>query len=239
MNYNSDFYTLVGLSSSPSEIKTFKTRMLTYTGTVMIGAVCHGALLQPIPLPISYFHRISKVVNGVCGFGNVYDKLFVLDAFMSNNVSTIIPVINKQFQQIVKRQCNLSSCEFGYSTEYFKMFHKVRGLSETPQKVAKTGNTIFNKEFTLNGPNVNVLLLKDEEGNYINLFSEKDTYTLEELFTIIPQCSKCILVDNSCSSLGTNKETGKEYTFTKQELESYGGTRKKRKKIKKTRKNNL
>ena len=52
---------------------------------------------------------------------------------------------------------------------------------------------------------------------------------------MIPKCSKCILIDNSCSGPGTNKDTKKEYTFTKQELESYGGTRKIRKK--KTRKN--
>ena len=139
--------------------------------------------------------------------------------------------------RIVKRQCNLSSCSFENKPEYLKMFHNVRGLSDSPQKVAKLGNTIFNKEFTSNGANLNVLLLKDEEGNYINLFSEKDTYTLEELFAMIPQCSKCILLDNSCSVPGTNKETGKDYTFTKQELESYGGTRKKQKKRKKTIKN--
>jgi len=237
MKYKPDFYTLVGLSTSPSAINTFKTKMLTYTGTVMIAAICHGALLPPIPLPISYFHRISKVVNGVCGFSNIYDRLFVLDTCISNKPSTIVPVINNQFQQIVKRQCNESSCNFGNDSDYFKMFHKVRGLSESPQKIANSGNLIFNKEFTSDGININVLLLINEEGNYINLFSNKDTYTLEELFAMIPQCSKCILLDSSCSGPGKNEETGKEYTFTKQELESYGGTRKKRKN--KTRKNNL
>ena len=236
MKYNSDFYTLVGLSTSPYEMETFKTRMLTYTGTVMIGAICHGALLPPIPLPIPYFHRVSKVVNGVCGFSHVYDKLVVIDTCISNNPSTIVPVIDKQFQHIVKRQCNESSCNFGNDLDYFKMFHKVRGLSESPHKIANAGNLIFNKEFTSKGKNVNVLLLIDEEGKYINLFSNKDTYTLEELFAMIPQCSKCILLDSSCSGPGKNQETGKDYIFTKQELESYGGTRKKRKKLKRTRK---
>jgi hypothetical protein len=237
MKYRPEFYTLIGLSTSPSAFETFKTKMVTYTGTVMIGAICHGSLLPPISLPIPYFHRVSKVVNGVCGFSNVYDRLFVIDTCISNKPSTIIPIINKQFQQIVKRQCNESSCNFGNDSDFFKMFHKVRGLSESPQKLANAGNLIFNKEFTSDGINVNVLLLVDEEGNYINLFSNKNTYTLEELFAMIPQCSKCILVDNSCSPPGKNKETGKEYTFTKQQLESYGGTRKKRKN--KTRKHNL
>ena len=237
MNYTSDFYTLVGLSTSPSKIETFKTKMLTYTGTVMIGAICHGSILPSISLPISYFHRISKIVNGVCAFGNIYDNLLVVDTYVSNNSSTIVPIINKQFQQTIKKQCNESSCNYRNKDHehYFKMFHKVRGLQESPQKIANRGDTIFNKEFTSKGINVNILLLKDEEGNYINLFSNKDTYTLEEIFSMIPKCSKCILIDNSCSGPGTNKDTKKEYTFTKQELESYGGTRKIRKK--KTRKN--
>jgi hypothetical protein len=237
MKYNSDFYTLVGLYTSPYAMETFKRRMLTYTGTVMIAAICHGWILPPIPLPIPYLHRINKVVNGVCGFSNIYDKLSTIDTCISNDISSILPVINKQFQHVVKRQCNESSCNYGNEPDYFKMFHNVRGLTESPQKLAKAGNLIFNKEFTSKGKNVSVLLVKDEEGNYINLLSEKDTFTLEELFTMIPQCSKCILVDSSCSGPGQNKETGKEYTFTKEDLESYGGTRKKRKNRKRTIKN--
>ena len=237
MTYTPSFYSLIGLYSSSDEIENFKTKMLTYTGTVMIGAVCHGVIFPPIPLPIQNLHRISKVVNGVCGFGTIYDNLFVVDTCISNGPSTIIPIINKQFQQTLKTQCNEPPCNYREESEqYFKMFHNVRGLVESPQKLAKIGNLIFNKEFTSYGPNINVLLLIDEEGNYINLFSEKDTYRLEELFAMIPQCSKCILLDHSCSGPGKNEETDEYYTFTKQELESYGGTRKKRKKIKRTRK---
>ena len=77
---------------------------------------------------------------------------------------------------------------------------------------------------------------KMKKGIILIYFQKRYIY-LEEIFAMIPRCSKCILLDNSCLVPGTNKETGKEYTFTKQELDSYGGTRKKRKK--RTRKNNL
>ena len=112
------------------------------------------------------------------------------------------------------------------------------GLTKSPEKIATKGNLIFNKHFTSIGHNINVLLLIDEEGNHINLFSTRQDITLEEVCSMIPECSKCILVDDSCSGPGINEETHEYYKFTQAEYDSYGGKTKIRKyKNKKTKKN--
>ena len=120
-----------------------------------------------------------------------------------------------------------------------------RGLCEPPEKIATKTNLIFNKFYTSNGVNMNVLLLIDEKGDYINLFTDTKRTSLKQIFDIIPKCSNCILIDDTCSLLsvqpGIDPRTHRPYKFTKPDLLSLGGKKsKKNKKIlygrKKTRK---
>jgi hypothetical protein len=231
------FYTLVGLSQTKPIVDSFLEKMKTYRGTVVVAAICHGELLPPIHLPILQMNRINQVVNGVCVFTNHLDKLNLIDICLSNTVPDILPIIRAQFIQTTKTQCDSKYCNDDQSDIYNKMVRNISGLTKSPEKIAKKGNLIFNKNFSSIGDNINVLLLIDEEGNHINLFSTRQNISLEEVFTMIPECSKCIFTDASCSGPGINPETQDYYKFTQAEYDSYGGkTKTKKMKIKKTKK---
>ena len=77
---------------------------------------------------------------------------------------------------------------------------------------------MFNKNFLIKGLDFNVLLLIDEEGNYINLFrNQRDVIQLFDILHLIQNCAQCIFIDFSCS-----------YSkFDKQRLQTYGGFKKK------------
>ena len=232
--FSSRFYMLVGLSQPKIIVDEFLERMKTYTGTVLVAAICHAALLPPIQLPIKKIHRISKVVNGVCGFSDINIKLNLIDSVVSNPISNIVPIVQAQFMQTTKYYCNSKVCS---NQEYDTMVRHVSGLTKSPEKITTEDNPILNKIFSSIGTNINILLLIDNEGNYINLLSNIDTITLEKVFRIIPECSKCIFVDSSCSAPYIKNINDKRYyAFTKDELENYGGTRKTYKKTKKTKK---
>jgi hypothetical protein len=86
----------------------------------------------------------------------------------------------------------------------------------------------MNKSFTKNGKSVNILLLMDESGDYINLFSIKPTISLEEIVEKIPNCPTLLYFDQSCSN--------KISSVTHKQLRELGGNVKKEKKHK-TKKN--
>ena len=76
---------------------------------------------------------------------------------------------------------------------------------------------MFNKNFLIKGRDFNVLLLIDEDGNYINLFrNHHDIIQLFDILHLIQNCAQCIFIDFSCS-----------YSkFDKQRLERFGGKNK-------------
>ena len=76
-------------------------------------------------------------------------------------------------------------------------------------------NQIFNKEFLLHGKMFNVLLVIKDGGEYINLFSYRDTWDLADALDII-NSNNITYIDNSCS-------IDTEGKFTDEQKRTLGG----------------
>ena len=224
--YPIELYQLCGLVQTPLTIKSFTDKIKTDRRNIKLVVLCHGILIGPIPLtkPI---HRINLVPLGVCSFTNTEESMDMM-GLVTNMKSN---QTNEQLKEVVKTKTFSvlkSYCEklkhLDESTPEKQMVNACSQLTFCPELV--TDKKIMNKTFTMDGPGINVLLLIDSDGNYINLFSKNQTsFTLEEILTYIPVCSDVTYIDWSCSD-------DREGKFTKEQLCSLGGKRKKSKKRK-------
>ena len=223
--YPIELYQLCGLVQTALTIKSFTDNIKKDRRNVKIVALCHGILLGPIPVT-KIIHRINLVPLGVCSFTSTQENMDMMALVTTMNPDQtnekLIEVVKTKTFSVLKSYCE----KFKHLDEFTperKMANECTPLTLCPERI--TNKEIMNKTFTLDGPGVNVLLLIDSDGNYINLFSKRKTsFTLEEIFTYIPECSDITYIDWSCSD-----NDGK---FTKEQLCSLGGKRKKRKKSK-------
>ena len=216
-----DFYELCGYYQSEEYIQQFIDELPRYNGTIVIAALCHGRIDDIIKLPNNSLRRISKVPNGVCSISTLQDKLEAFDICMTKDSDRITVILN-YFRDIVKLQCNTKDKQTLPSRK--KMVDACSGLTSAPEKTFTQDGYIFNKIFSSIGRNFNVLLLINDKGNYVNLFSNGvNTILLSEILNYMPSPNtQCVFIDSSCS-------TSSNY-YTEKQLNTYGGKKKKTKK---------
>ena len=228
--YPMGFYRLCGFIQTESKVEDFLKKMKAYTGTLRLAVFCHGDLHDvPFDLPIDQLTRISIVPNGVCN--TIYSpeylksiKTFFLPTF------DFLEKIKQQFLNVLKDNCkyyDLYDNEEDEKGHAKKWFTKCNILTKIPEKIFRKQDKILDKTYDFNGPNFNILLLIDESGDYINLFSIKNSFKLTEILTYTPVCSNFIIADFSCSF---------NESLSEEQLNTWGGTKKRKKKYKYSRK---
>ena len=222
--YPLSFYRLCGFMQDGHKIDEFLLKMKTYTGIVRLCVLCHGDLHNvPFELPIDELTRISIVPNGVCN--NVYSIEYlktIKTCFLP--ISEFSDKIKQQFLDLLRFNCNYyekydnEDDENGYAAKWFT---KCNVLTKIPEKTFRKQDKILNKTYDFNGPSLNILLLIDDTGDYINLFSIKKKFQLTKILSYIPLCSKLFISDFSCSF---------NELLTEEQLNTWGGTKKRKKK---------
>ena len=172
---------------------------------------------------------------GVCGFSDINDKMSHINLFTNKKIQLTQKIIDGKltFNSQIKKLCDSTiTGEDSYKEIRAKTVNACSILSkESVDRVfTSTGEFkhIVNKNFSMRGDNINVVLLIDEKGNYINLLSEKTDVTLTEILSAyIPKCTNLLYIDHSCgdNSNGLYKEDV---------LARLGGKRKTKRKRKKS-----
>jgi hypothetical protein len=121
----------------------------------------------------------------------------------------------------LKTKCRKNPNQFENGAEYVEM---CKTITTIPNKTFTYNQPILNKIFDAIESKVCLLLLYNDRGEYINLFSIHPRITLQNILKRIPNCSNCIFVDLSCSD--------KEDYIVHKQIQYMGGRKTKRKKYK-------
>ena len=211
-----DMYYLIGFLNGPTYIKNFLHDINTRHCEVRLVALCHAALLDGFPLSIPNLQRISNVPNGIPNFDTLKNKIDILDLQSIEDNDEYIKEINKTFMKDLKTKCRRNPKLFENGAEYLEMCRTIT----IPNKIFTRNQPILNKLFDAFDSKVCLLLLYNDRGEYINLFSIQPRFTLQNVLKRIPNCSNCIFVDLSCSS--------KEDYIVHKQIQYMGGKTKKK-----------
>jgi hypothetical protein len=118
----------------------------------------------------------------------------------------------------LKQKCMMNPSRFKNGDIFLEMCRTIRTI---PTNTFVYQQPILNKMFSSGESKVCLLLLYNDRGEYINLFSLQSTFTLQNVLKRIPNCSNCIFVDLSCSS--------KDIDINYKQLQYMGGKRKTKK----------
>jgi hypothetical protein len=217
-----DMYYLIGFLESPTYIKKFIDDINTRQCSVRLVALCHATLLSGFPLPIQTLQRISNVPNGICNFDNLQNKIDILDLQTIQDDHEYVQQIEETFMTDLKKKCKMNPKLFENGDAYLET---CKTITTIPNKTMVYNQPILNKLFSANESKVCLLLLYNDRGEYINLFSLQPTFSLQNILKRISKCSKCIFVDLSCSP--------KEEDIVHKQLQYMGGKRKTKRKNKK------
>lgn len=193
----------------------------TLGDTVVIAALCHGEPISIKRLDVN-LTRVMDSLWGICAFRTQFMQLDRYKKFCKEKVDVNEFVIKSQPEftpPVVDRH-------------YFETRREaMRG--RTTQKIDSfnRGDEMIHKKFTekANGSYedfLNLLLLKNIDGECYNLFSIKDTWTMEEILDLL-KGKNILFFDYSCSLI-----TGQ---FTTEQLARAGGKNKTKKHKKKIR----
>ena len=212
-----DMYYLIGFLNSSVQINQFIEDINTRHCAVRLVALCHGSLLSGFPLSIPSLQRISNVPNGICNFDTLSNKINILNLHSIDD-KDYIQQINTTFMTDLKQKCMMNPSRFKNGDIFLEMCRTIRTI---PTNTFVYQQPILNKMFSSGESKVCLLLLYNDRGEYINLFSLQSTFTLQNVLKRIPNCSNCIFVDLSCSS--------KDIDINYKQLQYMGGKRKTKK----------
>lgn len=238
--YPIEFYKLFGLvqeTGKGTEYNRIKEKMFTNTGPVILACICHGGLPKPpIPIEIRVGHSIRRIgyPMGVCGFSDIKNIMKHINLFTNKKISLIQKIMDGKLMlnSQIKNLCDSTiKDEYAYKEQLTKTVNACSLSKESVDRVfTSTGEFkhIVNKNFSLRGDSINVVLLIDEKGEYINLLSEKSDVTLDEILSgYIPNCTNLLYIDHSC---GDNSNG----LYDEDVLARLGGKRKTKRKRKKS-----
>ena len=222
-----DMYALLGFLHTEDHITRFLKDIDDRKSSARIVAICHAAIMEGFPLSVFKLQRVSQVENSICSYNILQETLNLLQLQRIQDDDKYIQQIELFFNEGIRQRCTSKPD----TPERIKFLEMCKTMKKIPNRTFSFQQPILNKIFTVDEEDINLLLVYNDRGEYINLFTpDRSSITLQNLLKRIPNCSNCILIDKSCSS-------SNELIVQKQ-IQYMGGKKNKQKTKRKTKRKN-
>ena len=194
-----DMYALLGFLQTEEQITSFLKDIDDRKSSARIVAICHAEIMPAFPLSISNLQRVSQVENGISSYNVLEETIQLLRLQRIQEDDKYIEQIELFFKNGLMKRCTPQKTPI--DPERIKFLQMCKTIKKIPNRTFAFQQPIINKIFSVTGDDINLLLVYNDRGEYVNLFTpDSANITLQNLLKRIPNCSNCILIDKSCSS---------------------------------------